>query len=342
MKNCYLHLTLLLTTLLLVACGGAQADASVGPVVIRGVHPTFTPTIAAPGQNVTSIEPVATLPANVSPANTPLADAASSTAAPLTQSAPADESAPTEGSTTGAGRVVVNTPLVNGREGPGVDYPIVEIVERGQEFDVIGASESGEWWNVCCINDKPFWIVDEYVDTIGGGNVAVVPPPAQAPPTAAPLAVEPAATATQAPAALPTATSAPEVAAPAAPTADSFSFDLKLQEQFPETNVVRIFLYVFSKEGQALEGYGLRVTKDGTALPADGLSFGPQAGFTWPVAEARQRFQNLKVEFPGQSPGGVWEVQLIDSGGNALGPAATFELSGNDQNQELYVRYEKR
>ncbi|MCB0091391.1 MAG: hypothetical protein KDE54_26045, partial [Caldilineaceae bacterium] len=78
---------------------------------------------------------------------------------------------------TGAGRVVVNTPLVNGREGPGVDYPIVEIVERGQEFDVIGASESGEWWNVCCINDKPFWIVDEYVDTIGGGNVAVVPPP---------------------------------------------------------------------------------------------------------------------------------------------------------------------
>ncbi|MCB0087761.1 MAG: hypothetical protein KDE54_07600, partial [Caldilineaceae bacterium] len=136
MKNCYLHLTLLLTTLLLVACGGAQADASVGPVVIRGVHPTFTPTMAAPGQNVGQIQPVATLPATALSASTPLADAASSTAAPLTQSAPADE--PASQSTTGAGRVVVNTPLVNGREGPGVDYPIVEIVERGQEFDVIG------------------------------------------------------------------------------------------------------------------------------------------------------------------------------------------------------------
>ncbi|MEZ4708039.1 MAG: hypothetical protein R3A44_12575 [Caldilineaceae bacterium] len=341
MKNCYLHFTLLLTTLLLVACGGAQADASAGPVVIRDVHPTFTPTFPAPGQNAAQSQPVVN-----SPASTPVADVAQPAAAvPLAQSAPA-AAAPAGNSVNGITRVVVNTPLVNGRAGPGVDYPIVEIVERGQEFDVIGASESGEWWNVCCINDKPFWLINEYVDTIGDGTVAVVPAPAQAAPTAAPTAVpptvEPTATVNQPPAVLPTATSAPEVSAPAAPATDNFTFDLKLQEQFPENNVVRVFLYVFSKEGQALEGYGLRVAKDGTQLPADGLSFGPQAGFTWPVAEARQRFQNLKVEFPGQSPAGVWEVQLIDSSGTAVGPAATFELNGNEQNRELYVRYEKR
>lgn len=340
--KCYLHLILLLPTLLLVACGGAQADESGSPVVIRDVHPTFTPTVLAPVQNTQPDQPIAS-----NPVSTPAADADQQVTAAEPLAAPAASSAAAESSAGVIGRVVVNTPLVNGREGPGIDYPIVEIVERGQEFDVIGASESGEWWNVCCINDQRFWITDEFVDTIGDLDAAVVgPPPVAAPPvaaaTVAPSAPLPTATAAAPVAVQPTATEAPAAAAPAQPAAAEFAFDLKLQEQFPETNVVRVFLYVFSKEGQALEGYGLRVTKDGQQLPADELSFGPQAGFTWPVAEARQRFQNLKVEFPGQAPAGVWEVQLVDSSGTALGPSATFELSGNDQQRELYVRYEKR
>ena len=62
---------------------------------------------------------------------------------------------------------------------------------------------------------------------------------------------------------------------------------------------------------------------------------------TWPIADSRQRFQNMKVEFPGVQAPGTWVVQLVDGGGNPVGPPATFTLEGNDTNQELYVRYKK-
>ncbi|HXF60530.1 MAG TPA: hypothetical protein VNK95_02865, partial [Caldilineaceae bacterium] len=130
--------------------------------------------------------------------------------------------------------------------------------------------------------------------------------------------------------------------APAAPSAPAeYTFDLRMQEQFPETGLVRVFLYVYSGNN-ALAGYSLRVTKDGVALPVTGSSFAGQPAFTWPFQDARQRYQNFKAEFPGVSPAGVWELQLIDGDGNAVGPPATFTLSENDPQQELYVRYEQR
>ena len=104
--------------------------------------------------------------------------------------------------------------------------------------------------------------------------------------------------------------------------------------------MVRVFLYVFDSE-QALDGYSVRVKKDGGELPVAQTSMGGQPSLTWPIADARQRFQNMKVEFPGVAPAGTWEVQLVDGGGNVVGPPATFTLDGNDTNQELYVRYKK-
>ena len=84
------------------------------------------------------------------------------------------------------------------------------------------------------------------------------------------------------------------------------------------------------------------MTKDGAELPVDSESFGPQAGYTWPIATARQRFQNLKVEFPGQAPAGTWVVELIDGGGKIVGAPATFNLTATEPNQELYVRYQQK
>jgi hypothetical protein len=115
---------------------------------------------------------------------------------------------------------------------------------------------------------------------------------------------------------------------------------LVAQEQFVETNnLLRIFAYVYQGD-TALPGYTLRVTKDGAEMPASGTS-SDQAGFTWPVANPRQRFQNMKVEFPNVQVAGTWEIQLLDSSGAAAGPPATFTLTANDENRELYVRYEK-
>ena len=104
-------------------------------------------------------------------------------------------------------------------------------------------------------------------------------------------------------------------------------------------DLVRIYLYVYQGT-TALPDYTLRVTKDGVDMPVSGKSI-DAAGFTWPVADPRQRFQNLKVEFPSVQAAGKWEVQLVDSSGAPAGPPATFTLVGGDQNRELYVRYEK-
>jgi hypothetical protein len=150
---------------------------------------------------------------------------------------------------------------------------------------------------------------------------------------AEPVAAAPQATTT------PAATSVPPTAT--AVPAPVVNFDLETQEQFPETGVVRIFLYVYSGNS-ALEGYSLSVTKDGTALPVEGTSFGGQPAFTWPFQDPRQRFQNFKIEYSDTPPQGVWQVQLIDDKGATVGPPAIFTLSSNDPQQELYVRYAKR
>ncbi len=84
---------------------------------------------------------------------------------------------------------------------------------------------------------------------------------------------------------------------------------------------MRIFLYVYDDQS-ALEGYSVRVVKDGVEQPVSEQSFGPSGGFTWPVADPRQRAQNLKVEFPGIAAAGVWEIQLVQNG-TVAGPPVT-------------------
>jgi hypothetical protein len=166
------------------------------------------------------------------------------------------------------------------------------------------------------------------------------------PPTATPQAVAVANPPTDTE--LPPAPNPPAEATPTEPAqggpvgaaTSNFEFDLVAQEQFPETNVVRIFLYVFDDKA-ALEGYSLKVVKDGVDLPIEDVSFGPNTAYTWPVADPRQRAQNFKTEFPAQNPAGVWEAQLTRDG-VPVGPPASFTLVAGDQNRELYVRYKRR
>jgi hypothetical protein len=276
---------------------------------------------------------------------------------------------------------VVNSDQVNARKLPSITSDnIIRELARGDELRIIGQSADDEWWFVCCVDNGTAWVYYSYVDTSGdvdavpitdsaAGPVdvntvqAAQPAPAQVPaeppavpPTESPT-VPPAATATpvaeEPAAAVPAATEVPpapaEVAQPAPPTetpapteppAPAFPFELVAQEQFVETNdLVRIFLYVY-QGNTALPDYTLRVTKDGAEMPVNAKS-SDAAGFTWPVADPRQRFQNMKIEFPGVQAAGTWEVQLLDGGGTPAGPPATFTLIGGEQNRELYVRYEK-
>jgi SH3-like domain-containing protein len=284
----------------LAACGAPGADTG-GPLAIRTPHPTFTPTPQTP-QAQTAATP---------------APAVGGTDAAPAQSTP--DPAPT------GAKAVVNSPVVNVRTGPGTDFDVVTMVERGAEYDIIGKNGDASWWLICCVDGAEAWIVGEYVDTDG-------------PVDSVPTAGQPAAQ-------TPTEVTTPAAeAAPAAPAPDAdaaLTFDLRSQEQFPETGLVRIFLYVYSGS-DSLAGYSLRVTHDATDLPVEGASFAGQPAFTWPFQDARQRYQNFKVEFSDTDPAGIWEVQLIDSTGAPVGPAATFTLAANDPQQELYVRYEQR
>ena len=216
---------------------------------------------------------------------------------------------------------VINAPVVNARSGPNTTFDIVAEVERGREFSIVGTNATREWWQVCCVDGQEVWVVDEFVDTQGdldridgsidGGSGG--------------------------------SNTGGEASSPATggPSGPSGPFALTDAEQFAEPGVVRIYLYVVDEEG-ALADYSLRVTHNGEALPVDEKSFGGQPSFTWPVADARQRFQNLKVEFPGVEPAGTWAVQLLDPQGEVAGPAATFELGENDTQRELFVRYEQQ
>lgn len=352
---------IILCMLAIIGCGPSNEPAEES-VSIRAPRPTFTPTVATNTQS-----------ANTQSANTQAASSApannQSPAEPQVQivdSTESDDSAEsgTGGSieepsspasisseaveVEGGGVAVVSIQLLNGRAGPSPGADLVGIVGQGEFFDIIGRNDAGDWWQVCCYVDTPFWVADEFVDIQGGSapQAAAPPPtpvpPTPVPPTAAPQAAPPPTSAPAAP--QPTAPPAQPTTAPAAepaPAEPEFDFALKATEQFPETNVPRIFLYVFEND-QALSGYSLKITKDGAELPANATSFGPQAGFTWPIESARQRFQNMKAEFPGQSPAGTWVVQLVDSGGNPVGPEATFNLTAGDENQELYVRYEQQ
>ena len=316
----------------MIACGSSQPEQSGDLIQIRQTRPTFTPTAPPPPTPVVAGQQVG----GAENANVPSGEPDVSFAPGL----PA--------------KLVITAQLVNARTAPNVNSDILGEIGRGQEFDIVAQNETGDWWQACCYDQNLFWLFGELVETIDEPTDAVAalptaPPstPAPATPTPIPPSPTPVVIATNTPALpepTPTWTPIPtsETTIGEPDKSSDSAFELRLQEQFPENNVVRVFLYVYNNDVQALEGYSLRVTKDGVELPVTEKSFGPQAGFTWPIAEDRQRFQNMKAEFPGLPAGGTWVVQLLDREGNPAGPPATFELTNNSQEQELYVRYEQK
>jgi hypothetical protein len=228
-----------------------------------------------------------------------------------------------------ASKAVVNEPMVNLRNGPDLTGAVMGTAQRGQEFAVIGRNRTNTWWLVCCDQGQQRWLYHEVVYVTGNlGTVPVID--------------------AQLPVGIPNAplvnTAATPTIAPPMPTAippAQYEFLLTEQAQFEEQITPRIFLYVYQTL-EGLDGYTARVRKDGHDLPVTQRTTAGLPGMTWPIPNDRQRHANLKLEFPNVSPAGLWEVQLIDAAGKAVGPIATFRLQPNDRNQEMYVKYRKR
>lgn len=231
------------------------------------------------------------------------------------------------GSSTGSVTATIAEAVVNLRGAPDLGGVVVGTAVRGQEFAIVGRDATNIWWLVCCDQGQPRWVHSGVVRVTGDSTKVTVFMPqtswdasnTQAPP-------------------VPTPTLAPP--APTATPSLHYGFMLAEQAQFEERIRPRIFLYVYEDE-EGLGGYTIRVRKDGRDLLVTQTSAAGLPGYTWPIPHERQRYTNLKVEFPDVHPAGVWEVQLADASGRAVGPVVTFLLRPDDPNQEMYVKYRK-
>lgn len=334
----YFAYLFLLLSLLLAGCGGSQEEpATAEQVLVRQARPTFTATPSVAGVQPAVVDTPTAAQANTqSDSGQPQQPAANQSDA----QAGAATLAPAQAAAGSKAILVITEEVVNARGGPGTNYPVVDFVGRGDQFDITGKSADNEWWQVCCVKNQQAWITQKFADADGEvDSVPVITSPSSAP--VAQSQVQTAPTPTSPAIAAPVNAAPTATQPPPAPAAPAFAFTLQSQELFPDTNVVHIFLYVYGGN-EALSGYSLRVAKNGVELPINAQpSGGPLPQLTWPIADQRQRLQNFKVEFPGEAPGGTWEVQLTQDGKPA-GPIAKFQLTDNDPNRELYVRYQKQ
>lgn len=146
--------------------------------------PTPVPTSTSlPASPAVGVFPPTALPATVtmtpSPTVTPAPTATASPTAVPSPTLPATFTpAPTAKPTvppTAVPLVFVDVPTLNVRQGPGTDYPIVAAIEQGGQYEVMGRSFNGDWWQLCCFIGEPGWVIGDAVTVTGDtANVPVV------------------------------------------------------------------------------------------------------------------------------------------------------------------------
>lgn len=128
---------LILALFVLAACGRGRAE------------PTPTPTKTPDTGAQSGAAPDAATP-------TPAADGNA-----VAPSAPAAEAATATPSTKAV--VVINAPILNVRRTPSPDGELVQTVDQGQQFDVIGRSADGEWIQIGTEGRELGWVATEFV-----------------------------------------------------------------------------------------------------------------------------------------------------------------------------------
>lgn len=200
-------LSLMITMGLLAACGGTGSDpglpaaTSAPPTVEVPLEATNSPTTAPVATDVatalptstTAVPPTSTLIPVVTPTATPMlvptaSPAPTATPAVMTPSAQAARA-------------------VNVRGGPGTAYPVIGGLAAGQTVTITGKNAAGDWWQVCCVNQREGWVAASVVTASGPvGSVAVAASIPPLPPTltsAPPAPTSPVPAATKAPPAPP-------------------------------------------------------------------------------------------------------------------------------------------
>jgi hypothetical protein len=173
-RNWQICIVLILAALALAACGRGRAEPT--------PTPTKTPITEQGGQS------------GAAPATTPAPPAGDTAAAP-NQSAPTNPPAAPSPATKTV--VVINAPILNVRRSPSPDGELVQTVEQGEQYDVIGRSQDGGWIQIGTEGREVGWVSSEFVLE----QTVAVEPAAPAGGTTETPAESPAQTETQPPAA---------------------------------------------------------------------------------------------------------------------------------------------
>jgi hypothetical protein len=79
--------------------------------------------------------------------------------------------------------VITEDSRANIRSGPALDAPIVAKADPGDQFDVTGRSEDGEWWQICCVAGpadegdeatESAWLSSVVIEVVGNADAVPV------------------------------------------------------------------------------------------------------------------------------------------------------------------------
>ncbi len=317
--------------------------------------PTDTPVPPQPDSDVVVVPGATTLP-NVTelPPSTPT-DTATWTATPL----------PTATSTftplpTATPYIVVQSGLVNLRQGPGVEYPLVAQLGADIPVAIIGRNPEGTWYQICCVSGESVWVARSHVTVGNDASVVALVLPDE-PPTVTPTGT-------------PTITPTPTATA----TATRYPFDRARGPEFFPTNndFLTIWANLFvqpdpQKTPDPAEGYYLQVLYEGFERPAtNDVKPSAKAFFESASRGAGNRVVfNYKYEYAPPDPGtidcnslpqtleqscrnksltrkdllgtGEWTVFVADGAGNQLSDEVVFTTSPSNPNREIYIGWNR-
>lgn len=292
----------------LAACGPASTPTP-EPTPTRPMRPTFTPSA------VPTDTPI--------PTNTPVP---TDTPTPV----------PTDTPTPAAPKAVIGGDgQVNVRSGPGTAYPETGQVATGSELELVSKNAAGDWYQICCVNGQPAWIVARLVEVTGDPNLIQVAANIPAPPTPTRA---PAPRPTQPPAPRPTQPPA-QPTQPPAPPAPTYQFDVYSNEPGrPNSNpVVTLWAALYSRDLLRAVGEGYKLVVDGPAGRGEAPFVTP---FLFGDSNLPSQFiYNAKVEFLG-APDGTYTAYVADSGGAQVSEALTSVVAG--ELRTFFPRWKQR
>ncbi len=70
--------------------------------------------------------------------------------------------------------VTVRNENVNIRSGPGLGFSTIDVAPQGETFEALGRTESGEWWQICCV-PRPDEEAEEATGTAWISDIVVTP-----------------------------------------------------------------------------------------------------------------------------------------------------------------------